>query len=158
MNFSLVTSELKYSYHLTPFSLITDTTNTTALILLAAPCELRLHIWQEPVPSNGIRLQCKRCFRSPRCSTWTISGVTVGGISQFLPLPHCKAIQSTLNCTVLASCFCQKLNTFYSQHHKDSSVQQCQKCLGILLGFVYISLDVVRTIFSYIKDFHRIYH
>lgn len=77
---------------------------------------------------------------------------------QFLPLPHHKAIQSTLNCTVLANCLCQELNTFYSQHHKDSSVQQCQKCLGILLGFVYISLDVVHTIFSYIKDFHRIYH
>lgn len=158
MIFSLVTSELKYPYNLPPFPPITDTTNTAALILLAAPFKPGLHIWQELVPSNGIRLQCKRCFRSPRRSTWRKSGVTVGGISQFLPLPHHKAIQSTLNCTVLANCLCQELNTFYSQHHKDSSVQQCQKCLGILLGFVYISLDVMHTIFSYIKDFHRIYH
>lgn len=70
-----------------------------------------------------------------------------------LSLCHVIKPSSTLKRTVLANYFCQRLNTFYSQYHKDFSVQQCQKCLGILLGFIYISLDVVRIIFLYVKRF-----
>lgn len=76
---------------------------------------------------------------------------------QFLPLPHCKAVAYSEmygTCKLLLPGVKYILLT----HHKDFSVQQCQKRLGILLGFIYILLDVVCVIFSYIKDFYRICH
>lgn len=76
----------------------------------------------------------------------------------YFSLCHVVKSSSTLKCTVLANCFCQRLNTFYSCTTKTSLCSSAKKCLGILLGFLYISLDVVRAVFSCIKDSYRIYH
>lgn len=76
------------------------------------------------------------------------------GMSHFLPLPHCRVFfYSEMYGTLLLP----EVKYLYSHHHKCFSVQQCQKCLGILFGFIYISLNAGCAISSYVEDFYRIY-